>query len=124
MPGGPPRLGPMSLLTTPRALFALLIALSASACLSPESASGEVASAETQQANQYTTNGVVRGIDRDRLSITIQHEDVPGYMPAMTMPFSLRSASQVDGLDVNDNVRFTFAAEGGGRHAIVSITKR
>jgi Cu/Ag efflux protein CusF len=45
-------------------------------------------------------------------------------MPAMTMPFSLRQASQVDGLDVNDSVRFTFAAEGGGRHVIVSIARR
>ena len=105
-------------------MLLLLAALSASACLSAESASGEVASAEAQQANRYTTNGVIVGIDRDRLSVTIRHEDVPGYMPAMTMPFDLRSASQVDGLDVNDAVRFTFQPESGGRHVVVEIQKR
>lgn len=114
----------MSVLTKPRALLALLMALSATACLSPESASGEVASAEAQQANQYTTNGVVREIDREDLSVTIRHEDVPGYMPAMTMPFTLRNASQVDGLAVDDAVRFTFQRGGNGDHVIVSITKR
>jgi len=114
----------MSPLTKPRALFALLIALSASACLSPEAASGEAANAEEQQSTQYTTNGVVREIDREDLSVTIRHEDVPGYMPAMTMPFSLRAASQVDGLAVDDAVRFTFERGTDGQHVIVSITKR
>lgn len=114
----------MSLLTKPRALLALLFALGASACLSPDSASGEPASAEEQQQSQYTTNGVVREIDREDLSVTIRHEDVPGYMPAMTMPFTLRAATQVDGLAVDDNVRFTFQRGGNGQHVIVSITKR
>lgn len=114
----------MSLLTKPRALFALLLTLSASACLSPDSASGEAPSAEEQQANQYTTNGVVREIDREDLSVVIRHEDVPGYMPAMTMPFRLSAATQMDGLAVNDAVRFTFQRQSSGQHVIVSITKR
>lgn len=111
------------------AWLALVIALNSGACLNPDSGSGDTPSAEAppgeeQQANRYTTNGVVRGIDRDRMSVTIAHEDVPGYMPAMTMPFSLRATSQVDGLDVGDNVRFTFQPEAGGRHVIVEIAKR
>lgn len=122
------KLRPMFSLSHPGTVFALLIALNASACIDPAAASGDSTSAPTsaeeQQANRYTTNGVVRGIDRDRLSVTIAHEDVPGYMPAMTMPFSLRAASQVDGLDVGDNVRFTFQPEAGGRHVIVEIAKR
>ena len=109
-------------------LVTLLLALPASACQDPEAngaaVSAEGAGHEEQQTNRYTTNGVVRGIDRDRLSVTIAHEDVPGYMPAMTMPFSLRAASQVDGLDVGDAVRFTFQPEAGGRHVVVEIAKR
>ena len=45
-------------------------------------------------------------------------------MPAMTMPFTLAAATQVDGLAVNDAVTFTFRRAGNGQHVIVSITKR
>jgi protein SCO1/2 len=110
------------------ALLTLMLALNLGACQDRAAAHGDTlaegASGEEQQANRYTVNGVVRGIDRDRLSVTIAHEDVPGYMPAMTMPFELRSADQVDGLDVGDEVRFTFQPESGGRHVVVEIAKR
>jgi len=111
------------------ALLTLLLALNASACQDPTTAQVDTIHAdetreEEQQGTRYSVNGVVRGIDRDRLSVTIAHEDVPGYMPAMTMPFSLRDASQVDGLDVGDAVHFTFQPESGGRHVLVEIAKR
>ena len=125
-----PQTRPMFSLSPTTALLTLLLALNASACQDPTAAHGDTISNEApsgeegQQAARYSVNGVVRGIDRDRLSVTIAHEDVPGYMPAMTMPFSLRTASQVDGLDVGDAVRFTFQPESGGRHVVVEIAKR
>lgn len=82
------------------------------------------ASSEAQQRAEYDTRGVVRSIDREQRTITIAHENVPGYMPAMTMPFELSSMDQVEGISPGDRVEFRFRAEAGGRHVIVSIRKR
>lgn len=83
----------------------------------------EQTEAAAQDADTYTTTGTVREIRRSRSSITIQHADVPGYMPAMTMPFEVENEAHFEGLAEGDRVRFTFRREEGGRHVIVSITK-
>ncbi|MCB9636347.1 MAG: copper-binding protein, partial [Sandaracinus sp.] len=54
----------------------------------------------------------------------IAHEDVPGYMPAMTMPFFAKEEGQLTPFTVGDSVEFTFEVQEGGRHEIVSISKR
>lgn len=83
------------------------------------------ASASQSQANrEFDTRGTIREIDAAHLRVTIAHEDVPGYMPAMTMPFELENPDQVSGLGVGNAVDFRFRAAGGGRHVIVAITRR
>ena len=97
-----------------RAFAALVLALGAGAC---GSESGEAQ--EPQQAgDRYDARGVVREIRRERSSITIHHEAVPGYMPEMTMPFDLEDLSLLEGVSVGDTVAFTFTREEGGRHVI------
>lgn len=71
---------------------------------------------------RYETRGEIRAIQGDR--VDIEHEDVPGYMPAMTMPFYAEDAAMLEGLAVGDAVEFTFAPRAGGRHVIVAIAKR
>lgn len=56
----------------------------------------------------FIVKGWVRAIPDDLESITIEHEEIPNFMPAMTMPFFLREASLVDGLEVDDAVEFRF----------------
>lgn len=36
----------------------------------------------------------------------IEHEDIPGFMPSMTMPFAFRDAQEVAGLAIGDAVAF------------------
>lgn len=72
----------------------------------------------------WETKGVIKRIERDRGTITIHHEDVPGYMPAMTMPFWVESADQFEGLAEGDAVTFRFRRGEDGKHFIVSIKKR
>ncbi len=81
------------------------------------------ASSEAQQRREYQTRGTVRSIDLGNRTITIAHEDVPDYMPAMTMPFELTDVSQAEGISAGDRVSFRFRPEAGGRHVIVSLTK-
>lgn len=56
----------------------------------------------------FTVRGVVRGgFDPAERTITIEHEAIPGYMPAMTMPF-YTSAADTTGLTPGERVEFEF----------------
>jgi Cu/Ag efflux protein CusF len=72
----------------------------------------------------WTARGLVKRIEPERGTITIHHEDVPGYMPSMTMPFWIESPSQLEGIAVGDSVEFRFRRGEGGKHFLVSIRKR
>jgi Cu/Ag efflux protein CusF len=72
---------------------------------------------------EYTTRGNVRAIDTAARSVTIEHEDVPGYMPGMTMPFDLAAGVSLDGIAVGTRIEFRFHPATGGRHVVTSIRK-
>ncbi|HZR04832.1 MAG TPA: SCO family protein [Candidatus Udaeobacter sp.] len=57
-------------------------------------------------AKHYTVRGVVRGFSPDRSTIEIQHENIPGFMPSMTMPFVARDAKDVADLKTGDAISF------------------
>src|SRR5690625_5995619 len=50
----------------------------------------------------FIVKGWIRGVPDDRETIMIEHEEIPDFMPAMTMPFYLKEASLADGLEVGD----------------------
>jgi protein SCO1/2 len=52
--------------------------------------------------------GVIKEIKPDGISAVIQHEAIPGYMDAMTMPFRVKQASDLSGVGAGDVVRFRF----------------
>src|SRR5512143_552746 len=62
-----------------------------------------------QATTRYDTRGVVRGFSPDRLTIEIQHENIPGFMPSMTMPFVARDPKQIADLKVGDAIAFRMA---------------
>jgi Cu/Ag efflux protein CusF len=100
-------------------LAALALPAAASACAHHEGR-GDAPTAATDREGWETT-GTVRRIEPERRSITIQHEEVPGYMPAMTMPFEVEDARLLEGLSVGDHVRFRFVRAEGGRHVLRAI---
>lgn len=55
----------------------------------------------------FHVNGVVRSVEADGKTVEIEHEDIPGFMPSMTMPFTLKGAALARGLKGGDRVRFT-----------------
>ena len=59
--------------------------------------------------DHYDTHGIVRGFSPDRGTIEIQHENIPGYMPSMTMPFVARNPKQIADLKVGDAIWFQMA---------------
>lgn len=54
----------------------------------------------------YNVTGRVVSIDRSENSIRIRHDEIPGYMPAMTMPFEVKEASLLQQLKSGDSVLF------------------
>ena len=57
-------------------------------------------------ADHYDTRGVVRGFSPDRSAIEIQHENIPDFMPSMTMPFVARDRKQIADLKIGDAISF------------------
>lgn len=55
----------------------------------------------------YEVRGRVVGFGDDPRTVIVEHEDIPGLMPAMTMPFQALDAAAVQALDVGDAVAFT-----------------
>lgn len=73
-------------------ILALLLCLSPLAC---------------SKARQYELRGQVLAVDPERQELTIRHDDIQGFMPAMTMPFKVRNARLLEGRLPGDLVRAT-----------------
>ena len=71
------------------------------------------ASCRRSSANEkrYELKGKVVSVDRDKSQVTISHDDVKGYMPAMTMPFSV-SETDLQILAPEDQVVATLVVDG------------
>ena len=55
----------------------------------------------------FEVKGRVAGFGTDRTTLIVSHEDIPGYMKAMTMPFTVRDTSELTSLHTGDPVGFT-----------------
>ena len=66
------------------------------------SASVCAAGVEAGNGAAYTMRGVLRGVDPATGQATVTHEEVRGYMPAMTMNFDVADADELRGLRLGD----------------------
>src|SRR5215475_2922419 len=66
-------------------IFGLIVSACSSMSRAPESKSPEASSA----AQRYEVKGKVVSADKADHKVTIAHEEIKGYMEAMTMPFTL-----------------------------------
>lgn len=61
---------------------------------------------------RYEVKGRVVSVDRERKRVTIDHEEIKGYMDAMTMPFPVRDERELDGLEPEDTIKGTLIIDG------------
>jgi len=54
----------------------------------------------------FQVKGVVVELDPDGRTVKIKHEEIPGYMGAMTMPFEARPTNELSGLSPGDTISF------------------
>src|SRR5262245_9198490 len=55
-------------------------------------------------ARDYDLKGVVVSVDKPHVRITIDHEEIPGLMKAMKMPFAVPNPQMLDGFKAGDAV--------------------
>nr|AWJ66203.1 cytochrome oxidase biogenesis protein Sco1/SenC/PrrC, putative copper metallochaperone [uncultured bacterium] len=54
----------------------------------------------------FEVAGLVQSVDPVNAVLTVEHEEVPGFMPAMTMPFTARESEEIVGIKAGDAIRF------------------
>jgi len=60
----------------------------------------------------YDFKGKVVAVDADKHQVTVSHEDIKGYMPGMTMPFTVRDQIDLRELAPNDTLTATLVVDG------------
>jgi protein SCO1/2 len=72
-----------------------------------------LAVAACSRGQEYELRGQVLAIDLERQEIRVQHEDIKGFMPAMTMPFKVRDGEVLAARAPGEIIRATLVVEGG-----------
>lgn len=59
---------------------------------------------------EYAVTGVIREFPVDGRTVVIRHDEIAGYMPRMTMTFTVRDPGELRSLAVGDSVSFRLVA--------------
>lgn len=62
--------------------------------------------AEDSTVKTFEVQGILREVSPDHRTATIQHQKIPGYMPAMTMPFNVKVPQELDGIEIGADITF------------------
>lgn len=83
----------------PRPLVHVAFALLVAACSPPA-------------PSDHAGHGQAVAVDRGARTVTLEHDDIPGLMQAMTMTFSVAPGVDLEGLEPGSEVDFTLRSEG------------
>ena len=86
--------------------LALLVTVVSCKEKSRATVSSESSSVTTTNEQTFQVKGVVQELKPDGKTVVIRHEEIPGYMPAMTMPFEVRNPKELLGLKPGDVISF------------------
>src|ERR1700735_1683529 len=68
-------------------------------------------------AEEHTAQGILLTVDREKGSITVSCDEIPGYMEAMVMPFEVRDPAVLKTIEPGATVRFTMVEQGQEEYA-------
>jgi protein SCO1/2 len=94
-------------LTPARTILFIIIVLGAALQFSCASKSDKSA-----PEKHYKMTGVVLSLDRKLQTANIKHEDIPGWMEAMTMDYPIRSKQEFEKLRVGEAITATVNVRG------------
>lgn len=58
-------------------------------------------------AQRYQVTGLVLSVDAPHRTVLVSHDPIPGYMDAMTMPYRVHNARELDNLKPGQKIEFT-----------------
>jgi len=97
----------ISLTTTTRRLWLLMAIVTTSL----------LGSVHGNALEEHTARGVVLTISADKREVEISCDEIPGYMAAMAMPFTVRDARSLDDIKPGMAIRFTIVTKGKSTYA-------
>jgi len=56
----------------------------------------------------YSVTGTIRKIKAEEKMVVIDHQEIPGYMEAMVMPFYVKDLKVLEGFKAGDAVKFEY----------------
>ena len=65
---------------------------------------------------RFTLNGQIETLDPPVKNLVVKHDEIKGFMPAMTMPYEVRDAKVLDGLAAGDLITATLVVETNGAY--------
>jgi len=74
-------------------------------------------------ARRYRVEGMIVSIRRDPATLTVSHRAIPGFMPAMTMPFPVEKPSTLESLSPGDRICFDLLIR-NNRSRLANISTR
>src|SRR5688572_29881014 len=63
------------------------------------------------EARRYEVRGQILGVDAQKQEVLMKHEDIPGFMPAMTMYYKVQDPALLEGKQAGDLVTATLIVE-------------
>ncbi len=91
----------------PKIVLVMLCAITMAAMLSALMLSHRSLSARSSgEVRSFKVHGQIRAIDPAEKTVRISHDEIPNYMPAMTMSLPVKDATLLRGLRSGDSVQF------------------
>lgn len=87
-----------------RSCIVLLLSIAAASC------------ARRSDERRYPLQGQILAVEPARKQITLKHEEIKGFMPAMTMPYDVQDAAALDGLAPGDLINATLVVYSNGAY--------
>ena len=92
-----------------RQCFGAWLALSLLGCDKPAPAPSPAPRTDAPE-RVFAARGVVRSVPESGHTLVVRHEEIPGYMPKMTMELNVRDTNEITGLERDDEISFQLIA--------------
>ena len=76
------------------------------------------ACAQKSDERRYPLHGQILSLDPAHQLVTVKHDDIKGFMPAMTMPYNVKDMNVLEGIAPGDVVDATLVVFSNGAHLI------
>ena len=81
-----------------------------------------LAAASCSNAKTYEMRGQILGVNRDKMEILVKHDEIPGLMAAMTMPWKVQTPSLLDNIGPGDLITSEIVVD-SNQGVVTKITK-